>query len=76
MPRVWLIVALTSGSVGSQSPCPVRDLGMASEDRPIAAVMVFTDPDDWYRDAQLISDVVLSGGVPHRKGPSPTGVGG
>lgn len=32
-----------------------------SEENPIAAVLVFKDPIDWYRDAQLALDVVTSG---------------
>ena len=31
------------------------------------------DPDDWYRDLQLIVDVLLSGGVPERRGGPPAG---
>ena len=31
------------------------------------------DPDDWYRDLQLIVDVLLSGGVPERRGEPPAG---
>ena len=33
------------------------------------------DPDDWYRDLQLIVDVLLSGGVPERRGEPPAGGG-
>lgn len=35
--------------------------GAATEDNPIAAVLVFKDPTDWYRDVQLVLDVVMSG---------------
>ena len=27
--------------------CPVRDGGLATEAKPLAAVLVFNDPDDW-----------------------------
>lgn len=43
--------------------------GMGSTDNPIAAILVFKDPCDWYRDAQLALDIVLSGGVPGRERP-------
>ncbi len=49
-----------------QQACPVRDLGYATDDAPIAAVLVMNDPDDWYRDLQLITDVILTRGVPTR----------
>lgn len=32
-----------------------------TEEAPFQAVMVFSDPVDWYRDLQLITDVVMSG---------------
>lgn len=31
-----------------------------SEENPFAAVLVLKDPSDWYRDLQLILDVVLT----------------
>ena len=67
----WLILA-GDDTVGAR-PCPVRHSSLSTEARPIEAVLVMTDPDDWYRDAQLICDVVLSGGVPERRGPPPPG---
>lgn len=33
------------------------------------AIMVFTDPSDWYRDLQLMTDVIMSRGVPGRHHP-------
>lgn len=63
---------VTSGAAASSlgpapaAPCPVRDLGLATEEHPLAAVLVMTDPDDWYRDAQLIIDVLTGEGVPTR----------
>lgn len=54
----------------------MRDLGLGTERRPIEAVLVMNDPDDWYRDLQLIVDVLLSGGVPERRGEPPAGVCG
>lgn len=57
--------------MAAHTPCPVRDLGLGTEQRPIEAVLVFTDPDDWYRDAQLICDALTGRGVPTRSfGPS------
>ncbi|MEW5297222.1 MAG: hypothetical protein WDW38_006046 [Sanguina aurantia] len=49
------------------TPCPVKDLGYGSEANPIRAVLVMADPDDWYRDTQLILDVVMTSGVPDRR---------
>lgn len=43
--------------------CPVRKGGAGSPERPIAALLVFTDPTDWARDLQLAVDLVSSGGV-------------
>lgn len=34
---------------------------MGSEGNPIAGVLVFKDPNDWYRDTQLVLDVLTSG---------------
>ncbi|GLC44804.1 hypothetical protein PLESTB_001212300 [Pleodorina starrii] len=51
---------------GSGRFCPVRDLGLATEAAPIDTVLVMTDPDDWYRDAQLICDVLTGAGVATR----------
>eukprot|EP00803_Ostreobium_quekettii_P010448 evm.model.scf_1116.2 EVM.evm.TU.scf_1116.2 scf_1116:15222-17869(-) len=47
---------------------PYQD-GVGREGNPIRAVLVFTDPADWARDLQLITDVVMSGGIPGRKRP-------
>ncbi|KAK9837525.1 hypothetical protein WJX84_006214, partial [Apatococcus fuscideae] len=44
-------------------PCPIHDLGLGSEDKPFEAALLFNDPNDWYRDLQLFTDVALSGGV-------------
>ncbi|GFH06044.1 uncharacterized protein HaLaN_00608 [Haematococcus lacustris] len=46
--------------------CPVRDLGLGTEAAPIEAVLVMSDPSNWYVDLQLITDVLASGGVPGR----------
>jgi hypothetical protein len=51
----------SAGQAEPGAPCPVRDHGIGSPQRPIRAVLVFYDPDDWYRDLQLILDVVISG---------------
>ena len=37
------------------------DPSCGTEQNPFQAVMVFSDPVDWYRDLQLITDVVMSG---------------
>lgn len=34
---------------------------MGSEANPTAGVLIFKDPPDWYRDTQLILDVLTSG---------------
>jgi ribonucleotide monophosphatase NagD (HAD superfamily) len=49
-----------------QELCPVKDLGWGTEEAPIAAVLVMHDPDDWSRDLQLLTDVLLTRGVPTR----------
>lgn len=55
---------LKPGSCGG-APAAAADTGpargAATEDNPIAAVLVFKDPTDWYRDVQLVLDVVMSG---------------
>eukprot|EP00879_Flechtneria_rotunda_P010290 GHRR01010758.1.p1 GENE.GHRR01010758.1~~GHRR01010758.1.p1 ORF type:complete len:345 (+),score=111.87 GHRR01010758.1:1674-2708(+) len=53
--------------------CPVRDLGWGTEEHPLAAVLVMSDPDgtDWYQDLQLLMDVITSHGVPRREKPLP-----
>ena len=33
-----------------------------SEQDPFKACLLFTDPSDWYRDLQLLTDVLTSGG--------------
>ena len=35
--------------------------GMATEANPIAAVLVLKDPTHWYRDVQLVLDIIMSG---------------
>ena len=39
----------------------MSDLSCGTEEAPFEAVLVFTDPIDWYRDLQLITDVIMSG---------------
>eukprot|EP00210_Caulerpa_lentillifera_P005945 g5680.t1 len=48
-------------------PCPIRDLQYGTQDAPFASVMVLTDPLDWARDIQLMTDVISSHGVPGRQ---------
>ena len=43
--------------------CLVQTWGAGTERAPIRAVLLFTDPSDWYQDLQLIADAVLSHGV-------------
>jgi len=50
--------------VHDEEPYSVRDLGVGTAALPICAVLVMTDPDDWFRDLQLISDTVISRGRP------------
>ncbi|GIM10258.1 hypothetical protein Vretimale_14057 [Volvox reticuliferus] len=49
--------------------------GLATEAHPIDTVLVMTDPDDWYRDAQLICDVLTGAGVPTRSAAGAAAVG-
>ncbi|WIA28754.1 hypothetical protein OEZ86_011287 [Tetradesmus obliquus] len=58
---------------GAGGVSPVRDLGWGSEQQPIAAVLVCSDPagSDWYQDLQLLTDVITSHGVPSRTQPVP-----
>ena len=44
---------------GSQAAVPATTYG--SEAEPIEAVLVFSDPANWYVDLQLITDVISSG---------------
>lgn len=39
----------------------MHDLGLGSEEKPFEAAMLFNDPEDWYRDLQLFTDIALSG---------------
>ncbi|KAI3431576.1 hypothetical protein D9Q98_004626 [Chlorella vulgaris] len=50
-------------------PCYTKTLKYGSPEHPISAVMVLTDPSDWYRDLQLITDVLLSRGMPGHTSP-------
>ncbi|EFJ47060.1 hypothetical protein VOLCADRAFT_92466 [Volvox carteri f. nagariensis] len=61
------------GSVGRR--CPVRGGGLGTEAHPIHTVLVMTDPDDWYRDAQLICDVLVGAGVATRTAAAAAAVG-
>lgn len=42
----------------------MRGRGIGTPDKPVEAVLVFTDPDDWYLDLQLMTDLLVSGMVP------------
>lgn len=50
---------LYAGTSQQQAQDALQDAG--SQTRPFEAVMVYTDPHDWYKDLQLIHDVVTSG---------------
>lgn len=39
----------------------MSDPSCGTEEAPFQAVLVFSDPVDWYRDLQLITDVIMSG---------------
>ena len=43
----------------------MSDPSCGTEEAPFQAVMVFSDPVDWYWDLQLITDVVMSGQLLH-----------
>ena len=45
----------------------VPELRMGTEDNPIHAIFVMTDPSDWYIDLQLIIDLLVGGGVLGRR---------
>lgn len=45
------------------SRCLVADEGYGTRRMPIEAILVMNDPCDWYRDAQLIVDCLLTGGI-------------
>ncbi|KAL4440223.1 hypothetical protein ABPG75_003224 [Micractinium tetrahymenae] len=49
---------------GGDLPVYTRELKYGSPQHPIKAIFVFTDPSDWYRDLQLMVDVLTSGGAP------------
>lgn len=55
-------------SLGHEAPAPgecrVRNFGMGTLKRPIQAILVFKDPDDWYLDLQIMTDVVMGGASP------------
>lgn len=40
---------------------PMADPSCGTEEAPFEAALVFTDPVDWYRDLQLLTDVIMSG---------------
>ena len=61
IPRHVLTAGLTPE--GQQAP-PMADSRCGTHEAPFEAVLVFTDPVDWYRDLQLLTDVIMSGG-PH-----------
>jgi HAD superfamily hydrolase (TIGR01456 family) len=41
----------------------VPTLRMGTKNNPIKAIFVMTDPSDWYIDLQLITDILIGGGV-------------
>jgi HAD superfamily hydrolase (TIGR01456 family) len=45
----------------------VPKLRMGTEENPIKAIFVMTDPSDWYVDLQLITDILIGGGVLGRR---------
>lgn len=55
---------------GADLPVYTRELKYGSPQEPIRAIFVFTDPSDWYRDLQLMVDVLTSGGAPGNARPS------
>ncbi len=54
----WLHAGLTPE--GEAIP-DMADPSCGTEEAPFQAVLVFSDPIDWYRDLQLITDVIMSG---------------
>lgn len=49
----------------SSDPLPSRldQVGAGTQENPFRAIMVLNDPADWYRDLQLLTDVILGRGV-------------
>jgi HAD superfamily hydrolase (TIGR01456 family) len=45
----------------------VPKLRMGTEDNPIKAIFVMTDPSDWYIDLQLVTDILVGRGVLGRR---------
>ena len=39
----------------------MADPSCGTKEAPFEAALVFTDPVDWYRDLQLLTDVIMSG---------------
>ncbi len=54
----WLHKGLTPE--GKAIP-DMADPSCGTEEAHFQAVLVFSDPIDWYRDLQLITDVIMSG---------------
>ncbi|KAK9813601.1 hypothetical protein WJX73_010022 [Symbiochloris irregularis] len=50
-------------SVDGQAKPELPREGIGTADKPIEAVMLFTDPKEWYLDLQIIHDIITSGGV-------------
>lgn len=57
-PKAWPHAGLTPE--GEAIP-DMADPSCGTEEAPFQAVLVFSDPIDWYRDLQLITDVIMSG---------------
>ena len=60
MDRLSVRCSLGLDPEGHQAP-PMADPSCGSEEAPFEAALVFTDPVDWYRDLQLLTDVIMSG---------------
>lgn len=47
MPSATPFTKYAPEDAGAAGACPINDMGYGSSEKPFAAVMVMTDPDDW-----------------------------
>lgn len=74
MEQLWRTIPAAvpfSAPPPTAGPLPAADPALGTESAPLAAVLVLSDPANWYTDAQLICDVVGGRGVPTRQEPAP-----
>lgn len=57
----WLQLLITQPLAVLPAEREPPQRGMGTEANPVAAVLVLKDPKDWYRDVQLVLDLIMSG---------------